>query len=209
MTEQANRTLKAGRNCRSAAFLSLTALALLTGCTRPVTWEEEVPLTTGETIWVKRSGTYSFNYNAGSAHVGYSPDWKSTIEFTYKNKKYVYAGEAFPMVLAISPEGEPNLISSAGVWGNQHGYPCVTPYYVQFRPDSSGMNWTWPDQIESWLYNLPSNLLVGLPPLKDDGKLIRPLDRKRLNGSILIFSDYQRIDPSKRPENCVNSKTVR
>lgn len=191
-------------------LLAVIATLQLSACSRTVRWEEEVPLNTGETIVVKRGGSYTYRCEfAVGAGCGYDPDRRSTIEFTYKGKEYSHTSDASPMVLAISPEGKPNLVSSAGVWGNQHEYPCVTPYYAQFRPDSSGKHWTWPDRIEPWLYDLPSNLLVGPAPLDDDGKKINPIDRKRLNGSILIFSEYQRIDPAKKPENCVNSKTVR
>lgn len=191
--------------------MTLVALVIvqLSACSRTVQWEEEVPLNTGETIWVKRSGTYSFGSESGNPlRFGYNPDWRSTIEFTYRGKEFFFSSEASPMVLAISPHGQPNLVASAGVWGNQHAYPCITPYYVQFRPDNSGKKWTWPVRIEPWLYDLPSNLLVGLPPLEHDGKKINALERKRLNGSILIYSEYQRIDPAKKPENCMSPKTA-
>lgn len=127
------------------ALLVLAALQL-TACSRTVQWKEEVPLNTGETIFVERSGTYTYRCEfAAGTGCGFSPNWRSTIEFTYRDKEYFFSSEVSPMVLAISPDGQPNLVSSAGVWGNQHGYPCVTPYYVQFRPDNGGKNWTWPD----------------------------------------------------------------
>jgi hypothetical protein len=36
----------------------LLPLVAITACSKTVQWEEEVPLNTGETIWVKRSDTY-------------------------------------------------------------------------------------------------------------------------------------------------------
>ena len=192
------------------ALLVVIAATQLAACSKTVQWEEEVPLNTGEVIVVRRSGMYTYKCEfALGTGCGYVPDWKSTIEFAYKGRNYVHTGDASPMVLAISSEGVPNLASSAGVWGNQHEYPCVIPYYVQFVPDSTGKLWTWPDRIEPWLYGMPANLLVGLVPLEDSGKKIKPIDRKRLNSSLLIFNEYQWIDPNKKPENCVNPKTVR
>ncbi len=38
--------------------LAVFAVLQLTGCSKTVQWEEEVPLNTGETIWVNRSDTY-------------------------------------------------------------------------------------------------------------------------------------------------------
>lgn len=187
-------------------LLAIVVATQLSACSKTVRWEEEVPLNTGEVIWVQRSGTYSFGYNAGSGHVGYSPDWKSTIEFTYKGKRYSHTSEAFIKLLAISPEGVPNLVADARGWGNQNKYPCVTPYYAQFKPDPSGSHWDWPDRIEPWLYGLPANLLVGLVAPSDDGKKLKPSDRERLNASVLAIGKHHRmIDPEFKPENCMRS----
>ncbi len=38
--------------------LAVLAATQLTACSKTVQWEEEVPLNTGEVIWVKRSDTY-------------------------------------------------------------------------------------------------------------------------------------------------------
>ena len=84
--------------------MTLVALVIvqLSACSRTVQWEEEVPLNTGETIWVKRSGTYSFGSESGNPlRFGYNPDWRSTIEFTYKGKKYSHTDAAGLILLAI------------------------------------------------------------------------------------------------------------
>ena len=184
------------------AIILLSAV-LLGACSRTVTWEEEVPLNTGESIVVTRSGTYYFHYDAGSGFIGYSPKLDSTIEFTHKGKKYSHRGEARINLVAIDPNGVPSLVADARGWGNYNKYPCVTPYYVQFKPDETGTQWRWPNQIEPWLYNLPTNLLVGLSKIEDDGKKLKPKDRMRLNGSLLSMNHYLRIDPLFKPENCI------
>jgi hypothetical protein len=176
----------------------------LAGCTRSITWEEGVPLNTGETIVVKRSGTYSFKSESGNPlNFGYRPDWRSTIAFTYKGKSYTHTDDAILVLLAIGPDGVPNLVADARAWGNQHKYSCVTPYYVQFRPDSVGNSWTWPEQIDSWLYKLPTNLVFGLPPLESSGEKFTQADRARKNASLLVVGEhYRQIDPTFKPENC-------
>ena len=101
-------------------LIGLTMTAL-TACSKTVQWEEEVLLNTGETIWVKRTGTYSFSYSAGYGEIGYSPDQKSTIEFAFKGKKYKHTDDASRVLLAIAPDGSPNIVALRYEWGNRHG----------------------------------------------------------------------------------------
>lgn len=181
----------------------VVVLLMIRACNPNVNWEEEVLLNTGETIVVQRSGSYSFGYSAGSGHIGFSPEPKTTIEFTYKGKRYSNTGTANFSLLAIGPNGGPSLVADARGWGNYNKYPCVTPYYVQFIPTNESGQWTWPNQIETWLYNLPTNLIVGLVEISDSGKTLKPTDRSRINGSLLPMRHFNRIDPEFKPENCV------
>lgn len=193
-----------------ARILVLTWLCSLAACSKTVQWEEEVQLNTDETIVVKRSGTYSFKCEfAVGTGCGYSPEWHSTIKFTYKGKNYVHTSEAFPMVLAISPDGKPSLVAVADEsgWGNKNRYPCDAPYYVQFQPDENGKRWTWPTKIDTWLYNLSTNLVIGLAPLESDGKRFLETDREQKNASAINGSTfYRRIEPSYSSQHCVRSK---
>lgn len=191
-------------------LLAGVAATQLAACSKTVQWEEEVPLNTGEVIVVKRSGTYTYKSRPGNPlDLGYGPDWKSTIEFTYKGKKYSHTSEASPIVLAISPAGQPNLVAQANQagWGNKNNYSCDAPYYVQFRPSENGRKWTWPNKIDTWLYNLPTNLVIGLPPLESNGKKFLAPDREQENASITKdFGFYRRIDPTHSSQHCVRSK---
>jgi hypothetical protein len=45
---------------------SLLGLLQLTACSKTVQWEEEVPLNTGEVIWVKREVTYKYKGAGGN-----------------------------------------------------------------------------------------------------------------------------------------------
>lgn len=170
----------------------VSTLAFLVGtCTfmtrdRTVTWEEEVPLNTGETIVVKRTGRYiDFDYDLSQNRLGYKPDPVSTIEFTYKGKPYAFVGEPGLLLLAIAPNGFPNLIADPrnNGWEWKNNYFCVVPYYLQLRPDSTGKQWDWPEQIDPWLYGLPTNLIIGLIPLDSDGKKYAVADRALENGT--------------------------
>lgn len=195
---------------RVAMVLALGMAMFLSACSKTVQWEEEVPLNTGETIVVKRSGTYTFKSAPGNPlEFGYGPEWLSTIEFTYRKRHYSYTGDAGLILLAISPDGEPNLVASAANhdWQWKNSYHCITPYYVQFRPDSIGMHWTWPEQINHWLYGLPTNLIFGLPSLESSGKKFSPDDRAKKNASVTAaFGHYKSIDPKHSSENCPKRK---
>jgi hypothetical protein len=145
-----------------ALLISVTALQI-TACSKTVQWEEEVPLNTGETIWVKRTVEYTSQGGAGNPlDTKYRPSKNETFEFKWKNKTYQYKGPTGFKVLAISPTGVPVLVrnANAGAWDATNGYKCTIPFYVQFVPDESGTVWTWPSQIEPWLYRLPTNLLL-------------------------------------------------
>ena len=146
----------------SQILLALVTATQLVACSKTVQWEEEVPLNTGETIWVKKTLHYSIKGGAGNPlDMAYRPDWVERLTFTWGEKKYVYEGDARVILLAISPQQIPVLVAPAAGsgWHHTHNYKCTTPFYVQFVPDASGRDWTWPPAIEPWLFGLPHNLL--------------------------------------------------
>jgi len=187
-------------------LLTLLAAVQLTACSRTVQWEEEVPLNTGETIVVKRSGTYTYESESGNPlKFAYRPDWRSTIEFTYKGKKYSHTDDAVLILLAIAPNGSPTLVAEAANhdWAWKNKYNCVTPSYVQFNPDESGSRWTWPDRIDSWLHNQPTNLIFGLVPQDASGKHLKSPDRVQKNQSLTVmYKELRFIDPAYSENKC-------
>lgn len=203
------RTTRVSAKAITKLTARITCVALfpfmMTACTRSVQWEEQVVLNTGETIMVERHGNYTFiMFSGASGFVGYEPDWRSTIEFTYKGKRYAYTGDASIQLLAIAPDLTPVLVADANGWGNKNSYPCVTPYYVEFIPDKSGRSWSWPPRISSWLYDLPTNLMIGLAPLDSTQRRFDAAARRKINASLLSYAaNYERIDPGFKPENCV------
>ena len=94
-------------------FLIVVVALQLCACSRTVEWEEEVPLNTGETILVKRSGSYEFGSESGNPlKFGYNPNWRSTIEFTYKGKRFTHTDDVKLILLVIGPDKVPNLVAS-------------------------------------------------------------------------------------------------
>ena len=186
------------------------AILQLTSCSKPVQWEEEVPLNTGEVIWVKRTVVYSAQGGAGNPFdIAYRPDKDQAIEFKWNKKTFKYKGDARIMLLAISPEMQPVLVAQADAnsWNWTHQYKCTTPFYVQLTPIDNGDSWSWPPRIEEWVYNMPPNLLLSRHPPQQMKKRYSTLER--------VDEDYwgsvntpwqQRIDPSYTGDLCKDKK---
>jgi hypothetical protein len=187
------------------ALAALLALQL-TACAKTVRWEEEVPLNTGETVWVKRTVNYFMQGGAGNPFdMAYRPDWPEVIEFKWNGKNYRYEGDARVMVLAISPQKQPVLVAgaAAGAWDAKHDYKCVIPFYVQLIPDVTGKNWTWPPQIETWLYNLPPNLMLQRKAPDEMGTRYTAKQRQAEDYSGSIQSEsQQKINPTYAADHC-------
>jgi hypothetical protein len=191
---------------RFKSFLKLilimgTAMTI-TACSKTVQWEEEVPLNTGETIWVKRTVEYKLKGAGGNPFdMAYRPDWTETLEFMWQGKKYSYRGKAWIDVLAISPfTKEPVLVAWAANkdWHFQNNYRCTVPFYVQFIPDSSGRVWIWPTAIESWLYGTSYNMMRHKPETFRDA-----MPKKYSHVDIALIEGW---DLNKNPElNKINS----
>ncbi len=190
------------RGLRLAAVLVL--VVLLMGCSRTVQWEEEVLLNTGETIWVTRKHVYEFTISADNPFIPkYYPARPTSIEFSYRNKKYSHQSEAHPILLAISPVTlQPTLVAPASTWGwgEQNSYRCANPYYVQFVQHIKSSEWTWPLNIETWLYDLPANLM-SVPADRDSIKANYRLSDK-VRAPTWHTAHLHKIDPRFTPDNC-------
>ncbi len=148
------------KNC----ILILMSALWLSGCGPEVlTWDEEVLLNTGETIIVHREATYTLSGSGDNPFkMSMHPRrWDMAIYFDYHGKRYRYAGDAVLFLLAISPQGNPNLIiyPEGFSWDTGNNFnPCAVPYYGQLTPDTTGEVWSFPENIDPWLYGLRGNL---------------------------------------------------
>lgn len=136
-------------------------LVALSYWSRTVEWEEEVPLNIGQTIWVKRMVKYTPQGDSGNPlKIAYGPQEITHLEFEWGNRKYRYRGDACLRVLAINSLDRPVLIAGAGChgWASIHRYNSCNGY-VQLNPSDNGSNWTWPPNIEEWVYDLRTNLV--------------------------------------------------
>lgn len=187
--------------------LAALAVLQLTGCSKTVQWEEEVPLNTGETIWVKRTVKYTYQGGAGNPlDMAYRPERGSSLtEFNYQGKFYRFDLIAGIVLIAVSPQGFPVLVgeADAGRWDAVNNYRCTIPFYVQFIPDATGQKWTWPPKIEPWLYNLESNRLFAIPKPGEGKSRYTVEERKAANYPGLVQSpSRQKIDPAYTGDLC-------
>ena len=109
-------------------------------------------------------------------------------------------------MLAISPQKLPVLLAPPGNndWYRHNKYPlCAKPYYVQLVPDSTVQQWSWPDQIESWAYNLPVNLMINRDHPSDVKRRYTMEDKSKQTYMRDPQSLYlQKIDPLYVNLNC-------
>jgi len=174
-------------------------MSLLSACSKTVTWQEEVPLNTGEVIWVERSMPWVYKGGFGNPFdMAMRPTGEQTIRFEYGGINYSYTGSANVLWMAISTEKKPVLVARAADfgWATANSYTCVTPYYVQLVPDTTGKNWTWPEKIDPWLYQLEVNLIANWPKLDEmsENKFLT-IDRSQRNSTFCLQSAC-RIDPT-------------
>ncbi|MBI5907008.1 MAG: hypothetical protein HY853_00215 [Burkholderiales bacterium] len=188
-------------------LLTVIAATQLTACSKTVQWEEEVPLNTGETIWVKRTVKYTYQGGAGNPlDMAYRPERGSSVtEFDWHGKRYIFNLKVGIMLLAISPQGQPVFIAEAesGRWDAANGYKCTIPFYVQFVPDATGQDWVWPPKIEPWLYNMEANILRAIPEPNDSKRRYTAEERKAANAPGMVGSpSRQKIDPAHTGDLC-------
>lgn len=115
---RAPRHKSCGGRLRSAVRVGIAALAaaVLAGCSKTASWEEEVPLNTGATIWVKRSVKYTLQGGSGNPmNIAYRPVNDTSISFVWNDKEYQYYGDACIQLLAIDPHNAQFSSQAPGV----------------------------------------------------------------------------------------------
>ena len=194
------------RKMISKVILLAIAALELSACSKAVSWEEEVPLNNGTTIWVKRTQEYSYQGGGGNPFdIAFRPERDENIEFNWGGRKYHYRGDAQIILLAISPLNTPVLVARAADngWHWSHNYKCTTPFYVQLIPTGDGASWRWPAQIEPWLIGLQYNLMRNRAPAAEMRKKYTTQERNEMD---LIGSSQDtsqaRIERDHKPEAC-------
>jgi hypothetical protein len=134
-----------------------TPSLLLSACgasTKTVEWEEEVPLNTGEIIWVKRADTYIRRSEPGNPlQMGWWPYDHRSYEFSWQGQSYKYdtkGTSGAPILLhAYAQEKTVAIVDSA--WPTCAGYG-------EYKWIAG--NWQLQKSVNPSLVGLPRNLMA-------------------------------------------------
>lgn len=191
-------------------FLLFIVLVNIFGCEKTRILRQEVLLNTGERIVVNWVVEYSLQGDAGNPmNIKMRPKQLMTLTFDYRGKKYRYHGDADIFLLAISPDGLANLIiyPDSFSWGWKNNYRCTVPYYAQLIPDETGQTWTFPSNIEPWLYGLRGNLSRKIFDAPQE--TIRSAEQtiqEEYSSKRADEARFQFVDPSYSTDNCIKDK---
>lgn len=183
----------------------------LSGCEKTITLGQEVLLNTGEKIVVTWIVDYNLQGDAGNPlNIKMRPKLIKTMSFNYHGNEYRYHGDATLFLLAISPEGRPNLVlhPNGFAWNWKNNYRCTTPYYAQLIPDKTGENWTFPPNIEGWLYGLRGNLSRKIFHEKNPKKIKSAYQtiQEEYSSKRTDEAMFQFVDPNYTTDDCIKEK---
>lgn len=185
-------------------LILLLAFPLLAACSKTVQWEEEVPLNTGETIWVKRTITYKYETTQDNPFVfQYWPMGNQEITFGWKGRDYRFLSEKRLILLAISPIDQLPVLIEPKVWEKASDDPCVKPFYTQLVLAENKQEWIRLSKVDPWVYNLPRNLMAHRGSLDEVQKRYTSNERQLKDKTMTIQNPpMARIDPNHQSEVC-------
>jgi hypothetical protein len=130
------------------------AMALLAGCSMSVQWEEEVPLNSGETIWVKRTDSYVRRSEPGNPlQMGWWINQRG-YEFSWQGRQYAYQTDARAslgalLIHVLAAEKTLAIVDSTR--------RCAKPGYGEFRWAEGA--WQLQKEMSPALIGRPRNLM--------------------------------------------------
>jgi hypothetical protein len=178
------------------------AATQLTACSKTMQWEEEVPLNTGEVIWVKRTDTYVKGSEPGNP---LKMTWgieTRAYEFLWQGQQYTYQTEpkvslgAF--LIHVFPADKVVAIVDAT-------RQCAKPGYGEFR--WAGGAWQLQKNVSPALVGQPRNLMAyysaedGAIPARVSKEIRNAQDTRPRRGERLL-----NLEPSKIAIDCTGRR---
>lgn len=132
-------------------LLMLLPLVALTACSKTVQWEEEVPLNTGETIWVKRTDTFERRSEPGNPlQFGWWPISRE-VKFNWQGQAYAFQTDT-TAIFMIHEFYEPKTVAVVA-WKKD----CGKRGYAEYRWLNG--NWQLQKNVSPTLVGQPRNLM--------------------------------------------------
>jgi hypothetical protein len=137
-------------NCL-ALVLSAFHLAACSEGAKTVSWEEEVPLGSGETLWVKR--TDSFERRSEPGNPLRSAWWpvRRALDFTWRGQRYQFETDTTSILMLHEADAGKSMAVVA--WAKQ----CAKPGYAEFRWSNGA--WRLQPTLDPALVGKPRNLM--------------------------------------------------
>lgn len=185
-------------------LLAVVAALQLAACAKTVQWEEEVPLNTGETIWVQRTDTFRRGSEPGNPLK--SAWWPNTRAYKFSWHGQIYTYETKPKVLygpiLIYVETADKSIALVDSTMNLN---CVQRGYGEYRWANG--SWQLQQNVNRAIVGQPRNLMAYYS--SDEGEIPARVDKEfkqRADTAPNTSRKDMQVDESRIAINCSRSK---
>lgn len=120
---------------------------------KTVEWDEEVPLNTGETIWVHRADVYKSGSEPGNPFKSAWWPKNRRYNFSWRGQKHFFETPSFggsPLLLYVYPSEQVIALVA-------YSKDCQKPGYAEFRWKNG--EWAIQQNLNPTLIGLPRNLM--------------------------------------------------
>lgn len=112
-------------NLCAKAFATGALALVLTACSRTVTWEEEVPLSTESTTWVVRTDTYSRRTEPGNPFKAAWVIATRGVDLTLHERRYRFTAETADIFMVVDRGNTISIVA----WSTA----CTKRGYAEYR----------------------------------------------------------------------------
>ncbi|MHB1125173.1 MAG: hypothetical protein ACYC0T_20990 [Ramlibacter sp.] len=130
---------------------------VLSACSRTVTWEEEVPLNTGERRWITRTDTYLRATEPGNPLKAAWSIEKRAMTLLLHERRYTFEAETTDIFMVFDYGATVAVVA----WSTE----CDTRGYAEYRWAKEG--WQLQKSLNPLLIGLPRNLMGYFSPTGD------------------------------------------
>ncbi|MDP3760098.1 MAG: hypothetical protein Q8R01_06240 [Ramlibacter sp.] len=132
-------------------LLVLIAAFHLAACSKTVQWEEEVELSSGEILWVKRTDSFKRTSEPGNPLQSAWWPTRRALEFTWHGQRYEFDTDTTSIMMLYEVEVSKSMAIVA--WTKK----CAKPGYGEFRRANG--DWHLQPTVSAAIVGKPRNLM--------------------------------------------------